>query len=496
MEHALLEQIGRRELVRTGHYIDGAWRTPHEGTFEVRDPATSQVVAEMSDGSAQEAASAVDSAVQAAAAWRRLTGRARASMLRSWHDLIVRNTQDLATIISAEQGKPLEEARGEVSYAASYVQWFAEEAARIHGEILPDSGAGSRRLMALREPVGVVGVITPWNFPLAMLARKAAPALAAGCTVVAKPSEETPLTAAALVQLAQEAGLPRGCVNLVAASRARAPEVVGTWLKDERVRKITFTGSTAVGKHLARESAGTLKRLSLELGGNAPFIVFEDADLDTAVASLMSAKFRNGGQACVAPNRIFVHESIAAAFIDRLAAAVSVLKVGPATCPHSRIGPLINSSARDKVERHVQDAISKGARLVAGGSQLLPPHVPSGGHYYPPTVLAEVTSSMIVMEEETFGPVIPVATFSGDDEAAARANATPYGLAAYFHTSDASRIWRFSERLEFGVLGINEGVLASEVAPFGGIKDSGYGREGSRHGLEDYQQLKYMCQGL
>jgi succinate-semialdehyde dehydrogenase / glutarate-semialdehyde dehydrogenase len=338
----------------------------------------------------------------------------------------------------------------------------------------------------------VVAAITPWNFPLAMIARKLAPALAAGCTVVAKPAEDTPLTAAALVQLAHEAGFPAGTINLVLASRERTPEVVDVWLKDSRLRKITFTGSTPVGKHLARASADTLKKLSLELGGNAPFIVFEDADLDAAVEGLMVSKFRNGGQTCVCPNRVYVHESVHARFVDKLAARVSALKVGPATDAASQIGPMINARAVDKIDRHVRDAIAKGARAVAGGQRL---QGIGAGHYYAPTVLVNATPEMELSCEETFGPVVPVFTFRDEDEAVRLANDTPFGLASYFYSQDPARIWRVAERLETGIVGINEGALAAEAAPFGGVKESGYGREGSRHGLDDYLHVKYLCQG-
>jgi succinate-semialdehyde dehydrogenase / glutarate-semialdehyde dehydrogenase len=348
--------------------------------------------------------------------------------------------------------------------------------------------------MVTKEPVGVIAAITPWNFPLAMIARKIAPALAAGCTVVAKPAEDTPLTALALVRLAEEAGIPPGVLNIVTSSREKVKEVVGAWLTDSRVRKITFTGSTAVGKHLARESADTLKRLSLELGGNAPFIVFEDADLDAAVNGLMAAKFRNGGQTCVSPNRVYVHEAVYSQFAEKLAARVEALRVGPATREDSQIGPMVNARAVEKIESHVQDALARGGKLLTGGKRLKN-EIADGPNYFAPTVIAEASHDMALASEETFGPVAPLFRFSSEDEVVRLANDTPFGLAAYFYSRDIGRVARVAERLQTGLVGINEGVLSSEAAPFGGVKESGYGREGSRYGLDDYMQTKYQCQG-
>ncbi len=386
----------------------------------------------------------------------------------------------------------MHESRGEVQYGAAYVEWFAAEAVRICGDIVAEPMPG-RKMLVLKEPVGVVAAITPWNFPLAMIARKIAPALAAGCTVVAKPAEDTPLTALALVYLAELAGVPAGVLNIVTASRERTPEVVDVWLADSRVRKITFTGSTPVGKHLARESAATLKKLSLELGGNAPFIVFEDADLDAAVEGLMASKFRNGGQTCVCPNRIYVHEAVHDDFVERLARRVGALKVGPASEAGSQIGPMINARAVDKIARHVEDAVARGARVVTGGRRV---RTGDGPHYYAPTVLVGATPEMALSCEETFGPVAPIFRFASEDEVIGHANDTPFGLAAYFYSNDVRRIWRVAQALETGIVGINEGAIAAEAAPFGGVKESGYGREGSRHGLDDYLHLKYLCQGL
>ncbi len=483
--------LQRADLIGTRNFIAGAWRDAAQGgRLPVTNPADGAVIAEVPDSQAADARTAVDAAEAAFAAWRATPAKQRATLLKRWNDLIVAHEADLGALISLEQGKPLAEGRGEVIYAASYVEWFAEQATRANGEVIPAPAPG-RRMLALREPVGVVAVITPWNFPAAMIARKIAPALAAGCTVVGKPAEDTPLTALALARLAQEAGLPAGVLNLVCASREHTPEVVDAWLADERVRKISFTGSTPVGQHLARESAGTLKKLSLELGGNAPFIVFDDADLDAAVEGLMAAKFRNGGQTCVCPNRVYVQRPVHDRFVEKLATRVAALKVGPAHEPASQIGPMINARAVDKIERHVADALALGARVVVGGQRLKA----LGPTYFAPTVLVGATPQMACACEETFGPVVPVSVFDTEAEVVAAANATPYGLASYFYTRDAARIWRVTDALESGIVGVNEGALAAEAAPFGGVKASGYGREGSVHGLDDYQHIKYMCQG-
>ncbi|MFT4248709.1 MAG: NAD-dependent succinate-semialdehyde dehydrogenase [Pseudomonas sp.] len=483
--------LSDRDLQRTRHYLAGQWRDAASGArYDVLDPATDIAFAQVPDAGADDARAALDAAHAAFPAWRAMPARQRANILRRWHALLLQHQDDLGRLISREQGKPLAEARGEIAYAASYVEWFAEEAVRAYGDVIPAAAPG-RRMLVLKEPVGVIAAITPWNFPAAMIARKIAPALAAGCTVVARPAEDTPLTALALVRLAERAGVPAGVLNIVTSSRANAAAVADVWLADARVRKLTFTGSTPVGRHLARESAGTLKKLSLELGGNAPFIVFDDADLDAAVAGLIAAKFRNGGQTCVCPNRIYVQDGVYDTFLDKLSVAVSALQVGPASDPHAQIGPMINARAVEKIERHVADALAQGARVVVGGARL--PRV--GGNFFQPTVLADVRDGMACTQEETFGPVAPVSRFAREDEVVAAANATPYGLASYFYTRDPARIWRVAEALESGIVGINEGVLASEAAPFGGIKASGYGREGSRYGLDEYQQTKYLCQG-
>jgi succinate-semialdehyde dehydrogenase/glutarate-semialdehyde dehydrogenase len=482
--------ISRDDLLPGRNFI-GGWCEAQEGRrFDVTDPATDAVFAGVPDSGAVDARAALEAAHAAFADWRKVPARQRAALLKRWNDLILANQEDLGRLISTEQGKPLAEGRGEVAYAASYVEWFAEEATRANGDVIPAPVPG-RRMFALKEAVGVVAAITPWNFPAAMIARKIAPALAAGCTVVCKPAEDTPLTSLALVRLAEEAGLPPGVLNIVTASRQRAAEVVDVWLDDPRVRKISFTGSTPVGKHLARRSADTLKKLSLELGGNAPFIVFDDADLDAAVEGLMAAKFRNGGQTCVSPNRVFVQAGAHDAFVEKLAARIAALQVGPASDERSQIGPMINARAVDKIERHVSDAVERGARIVVGGQRL----AALGANYFAPTLLADADATMACACEETFGPVVPVTRFATEAEVIAAANGTPYGLAAYFFSSNVQRIWRVAEALESGLVGVNEGALAAEAAPFGGVKESGYGREGSVHGLDDYMSLKYVCQG-
>jgi len=483
--------LQRDDLLRSKHFIGGRWCEAASGArYDVEDPALARAFASVPDGGADDARAALESAHAAFPAWRAVPARDRSRILARWNALLLEHKEDLGKLISREQGKPLAEAIGEVAYAASYVEWFAAEAVRSYGDVIPPPVRG-RQMFAVKEPVGVIAAISPWNFPAAMIARKIAPALAAGCTVVAKPAEDTPLTALALAKLAEEAGVPAGVLNLVTASRAHAPEVVDVWLADARVRKLTFTGSTPVGRHLARASADTLKKLSLELGGNAPFIVFEDADLDAAVDGLMASKFRNGGQTCVCPNRVYVHDAVHDDFVQRLVKRVAALKVGPGSDPVSQIGPLINARAVEKVERHVRDAVSKGAQVASGGEPL--PAL--GPNYFQPTVLTGVTATMDCSCEETFGPVVPVSRFNDEGAVVAEANSTPYGLAAYFYTRDVRRIARLASALESGLVGINEGAVAAEAAPFGGIKASGYGREGSRYGIDEYMHIKYLCQG-
>jgi succinate-semialdehyde dehydrogenase/glutarate-semialdehyde dehydrogenase len=483
--------LSKGELIRENNFIGGLWVPATDGAqFAVTNPATGEVVTNVANSGPADARAATNAAAQAFPMWRDTLPKERAAVLRRWHTLILETANSLGELISLEQGKPLAEGRGEVAYGASYVAWFADEATRIYGDIIPQQQRG-KRMTAVKEPVGIVAAITPWNFPLAMIARKIAPALAAGCTVVAKPAEDTPLTALALALLAHEAGVPAGVLNVTSASRDHAVATVADWLEDSRVRKITFTGSTPVGKYLARESASTLKKLSLELGGNAPFIVFDDADLDAAVAGLLAAKFRNGGQTCVCPNRVYVQDGVYERFATLLSERVAELKVAPATDPAAQIGPMINVRALEKIARHVDDAVRHGARVLTGGNRLSE----LGPHYFAPTVLADATADMELCCEETFGPVVPLFRFTDEAEAVQAANDTPFGLASYFYSQDVRRINRVGRQLEAGIVGINEGALASEAAPFGGVKESGYGREGSRYGLDDYLSIKYLCQG-
>jgi succinate-semialdehyde dehydrogenase/glutarate-semialdehyde dehydrogenase len=475
-------------FARTEAFIGGQWRdAPHR--FAVQDPATGAQIAQVVDGDAALAREAVDAAEIALAAWRAEPAKVRAAALLAWRDAILAEKEALARLITLEMGKPLAEARGEIDYGTAYLEWFAEEAKRADGEVLAGGPAG-RRMLTLREPVGVVAVITPWNFPLAMLTRKAAPAIAAGCAVVAKPAEDTPLTALALAALAESSGLPVGLFNVLPGDRASAATITGAWLDDPRVRKLSFTGSTPVGKLLARSSADTLKRVSMELGGDAPFIVFDDADREVAVRALMNAKFRNAGQACIAANRVWVQSGIRETFETALLAAMAELTVGPGHEDGVRIGPLINDRALEKVERLVVDALAHGAETPIGGARLDRP-----GAFYPPTLLTGVTDAMACAGEEIFGPVIALSTFDDETALVAELNRSPYGLAAYFCTRDMARVWRLSDQLQVGMVGVNEGAISSEVAPFGGVKMSGYGREGSRHGLGDYQSIKYVCLG-
>ncbi|GHC17363.1 NAD-dependent succinate-semialdehyde dehydrogenase [Aidingimonas halophila] len=484
--------LSRSSLIRTENFIAGHWVGSDGGsTFGVHNPADLRQIASVPDSTHDDAWQAADSAQSAFKAWKSTPAKRRGQLLKQWHALVMSHQDDLGRLISLEQGKPLAEGRGEIQYAASYIEWFAEEAPRIEGDLIEPSVDG-RRMLAVREPVGVVAVVTPWNFPAAMIARKMAPALAAGCTVVAKPAEDTPLTSLALIHLAEEAGIPAGVINVVCASRECTPAVADAWLRDTRVRKISFTGSTPVGKQLARESAATLKKLSLELGGNAPFIVFDDADLDAAVEGLMASKFRNGGQTCVCPNRVYVHETVFNTFAYKLTDRVAALRVGPASETDSQIGPMINTRAVEKIMKHIDDAVAKGGKILVGGQQV---RTDIGPNYVAPTVLADVSSDAQLCQEETFGPVVPLCRFTGEEEVIGMANNTPYGLAGYFYSGNISRIWRVADALETGIVGINEGVVASEVAPFGGIKESGYGREGSKYGLDDYMHIKYLCQG-
>ncbi|GGY05263.1 NAD-dependent succinate-semialdehyde dehydrogenase [Litchfieldella qijiaojingensis] len=467
-------------------YIDGQWRDAPRH-FAVTDPATGDVLAEVPDLGGDDARDAIAAAEAAWPAWRKRPAKERSALLRAWFDAIMAHQEELARLMTLEQGKPLAESRGEVAYGAAFVEFYAEEAKRMAGDTLPSHGA-DKRILVFREPVGVVAAITPWNFPLAMITRKCAPALAAGCPVVIKPAEATPLTALALARLAEQAGLPAGVLNVITAERpAEIGEVLTT---DPRVRKVSFTGSTPVGKRLLAQCAGTVKKAAMELGGNAPFIVFDDADLDAAVEGAIASKFRNSGQTCVCTNRLLVQANVYDAFIEKLAKRVAELKVGNGLEDSVVQGPLINAAAVDKVQSHIRDALDKGARLVCGGE----PHA-LGGTFFQPTVLADVTPEMRVARDETFGPLAPVFRFDTEEQAIAMANATEFGLAAYFYARDYRRIWRVMEGLEYGMVAINEGLLSTELAPFGGVKESGLGREGSHHGLEDFTELKYVCVG-
>ncbi|WP_254277086.1 NAD-dependent succinate-semialdehyde dehydrogenase [Halomonas sp. 3H] len=467
-------------------FIAGEWRDA-ERRFAVTDPASGETLAEVPDLGAADAREAVAAAEAAWPAWKRRTAKERANLLRAWYDALMAHQEALARLMTLEQGKPLAESRGEVAYGASFLEFYAEEAKRVAGETLPSHGV-DKRILVFREPIGVVAAITPWNFPLAMITRKCAPALAAGCPVVIKPAEATPLTALAVARLAELAGFPAGVINVVTASRpAEIGEVLTT---DPRVRKISFTGSTPVGKRLLAQCAGTVKKASMELGGNAPFIVFDDADLDAAVEGAVASKYRNSGQTCVCTNRLLVQAGVHDAFVEKLAARVAELKVGSGLEEDVVQGPLINPAAIEKVEAHIADALAKGGRLVTGGK----PHA-LGGTFFEPTVIADVTEEMRVAREETFGPLAPVFRFETDEQAIAMANATEFGLAAYFYARDYRRIWHVMEGLEYGMVAVNEGILSTELAPFGGVKESGLGREGSRHGLDEYTELKYVCVG-
>ncbi|MDB6177654.1 NAD-dependent succinate-semialdehyde dehydrogenase [Paracoccus sp. Z330] len=468
-------------LLRQQALIGGKWvDADDQACIEVTDPATGNVLGSVPDVSAQQTQAAISAAEDAFSSWRRRSPSERADLLMAWHDLMLASAEDLALILTLEQGKPLAEARGEISYGASFVKWFAEEARRIEGAIIPAS-SHDRRILATKEPVGVCAIITPWNFPNAMITRKVGPALAAGCTVVVKPSEFTPFSALALGVLAERAGIPAGVINIVTGMPNRiGPALTGS----ATVRKLSFTGSTRVGSFLMGQSAATVKRLSLELGGNAPFIVFDDADLDAAVEGAIASKFRNGGQTCVCSNRILVQAGIHDAFVQRLAQRVRNMKVGPGIAAASQVGPMINQAAIDKIDAHVQDALAKGARIAARAD------VPGGRQYAAPVVLTGATPEMVLASEETFGPVAPIFRFETEDQAVALANGTPFGLAAYFYTQDLKRAWRLGDALEFGMVGLNTGAVSMVESPFGGVKKSGLGREGARAGIDEYLETK------
>lgn len=477
--------LTHEELLATRCYIDGQWIAGLQ-QFDVINPATGALVSSVPLLGAAETRLAIAAAHKAGGPWKALPAKERSRLLRRWFDLVLAHTEVLAQILTAEMGKPLAEARGEIAYGASYIEWFAEEAKRVYGEVIP-APQTDKRFVVLKQPVGVVAAITPWNFPNAMLARKLAPALAAGCTVVAKPAEQTPLSALALAKLAELAGIPRGVINIVTGN----PQTIGGEMtSNPLVRKLTFTGSTGVGKLLIKQCADTVKRVSMELGGNAPFIVFDDADIDAAVRGAMDSKFRNAGQTCVCANRIYVQDGVYEAFAEKLAAAVARLQVGNGMDPAVTQGPLIDAKAVAKVQAHITDALAQGATLAAGGA----PHA-LGGFFFEPTVLRDVTPAMLIAREETFGPVAPLLRFRDEADVIAQANASEAGLAAYFFTADTARVWRVAEALETGMVGINTGLISSEAVPFGGIKQSGYGREGSHYGMDDYLDVKYFCLG-
>lgn len=485
---ALLSVLSRPSLLRQQCLIGGQWQgAVSRQAFAVTDPATGAELACVPDCGAAETTQAIEAANAAWTQWKAETGHARARILRRWFDLIVQHTEDLAQLITAECGKPLTEARGEVAYGASFVEWFAEEAKRAYGDTVP-SPAADKRILVIKQPVGVCAAITPWNFPLAMITRKVAPALAAGCTVVVKPAEQTPLTALALGELATEAGFPAGVFNVLTGDPVA---IGGTLTASPVVRKLSFTGSTEVGRLLMAQSAPTLKKLSLELGGNAPFIVFDDADLDAAVEGAIAAKYRNAGQTCVCANRFLVQDGIYDRFAEKLAARVASLKVGIGREAGVQQGPLIDAAALEKVEALVADAVAHGAMVLTGGKA-----AELGGTFYSPTVLTNVTPAMRVAKEEIFGPVSPLFRFGSEDEAVTMANDTEYGLASYFYSRDVGRVLRVGEALEYGMVGINTGMISNEVGPFGGVKQSGLGREGSRYGMEEYLEIKYLCLAL
>jgi len=486
MKTAPLSLLNDPSLLKTDALINGHW-VKGASRFDVHDPATGQKLADVANLTAKDAEAAIDAANAAWPAWRNKTGKERSILLRKWFDLLMANQEDLGRIMTAEQGKPFAEAKGEVAYGASFVEWFAEEAKRVNGETLPQFD-NNRRLMVLKQPIGVCAAITPWNFPLAMITRKVAPALAAGCPVVIKPAELTPLTALAAAELAIRAGIPAGVVNIITADSDNSIAIGKVFCSSDIVRHISFTGSTEVGRILMAQSAPSIKKLALELGGNAPFIVFDDADIDSAVDGAMASKYRNAGQTCVCANRIYVQDAVYDEFVQKFSAKVKTLKVGNGFEDGVAQGPLIEDAAIEKVQRHVQDAISKGGKVMVGGNKL-------NGQFFEPTVIADARADMLCAREETFGPFAPVFRFHKEQEAVDAANNTEFGLASYFYSRDIGRIYRVSEALEYGMVGINVGIIATEHVPFGGVKQSGLGREGSKHGMDEYLEMKYLCLG-
>ncbi|WP_142501838.1 NADP-dependent succinate-semialdehyde dehydrogenase [Klebsiella sp. 2680] len=481
-------QLNDSTLFRQQALINGRWRDASNGeTLAVTNPANGQLLGNVPKMGAEETREAIDAASRALPAWRALTAKARATLLRRWFDLMMEHQDDLARLMTLEQGKPLAEAKGEISYAASFLEWFAEEGKRVYGDTIPGHQA-DKRLLVIKQPIGVTAAITPWNFPSAMITRKAGPALAAGCTMVLKPASQTPFSALALAELANRAGLPEGVFNVVTGS---ASAIGNELTSNPLVRKLSFTGSTEIGRQLMEQCAKDIKKVSLELGGNAPFIVFDDADLDKAVEGAMASKFRNAGQTCVCANRLYVQDGVYDRFAEKLQQAVSKLQIGDGLQPNVTIGPLIDEKAIAKVQEHIADAIDKGARAMTGGKT----H-PLGGNFFQPTILVNVPANAKVAKEETFGPLAPLFRFKDEADVIHQANDTEFGLAAYFYARDLSRVFRVGEALEYGIIGINTGIISTEVAPFGGVKSSGLGREGSKYGIEDYLEIKYMCIGI
>jgi succinate-semialdehyde dehydrogenase/glutarate-semialdehyde dehydrogenase len=476
--------LNNPQLLRHQAYIDGQWlNADDESTITVVNPSTAVVVGQVPRMGQPETRRAIEAADRALPAWRELSAKARANLLRRWYELIMDNQQDLARIMTLEQGKPLPEAQGEIIFGASYIEWYAEEAKRVYGDVIP--GATDKRMLVLKQPVGVCAAITPWNFPSAMITRKAGPALAAGCTMVLKPASQTPFSALALVYLAEQAGIPKGVLSVVTGTAAVIAEELTS---NPVVRKISFTGSTEIGRQIMEKCAHDIKKVSLELGGNAPFIVFDDADLDAAVDGALASKFRNAGQTCVCANRLYVHDKVYDVFVDKLASAVAALKIGDGFTEGVTLGPLIDGKAVAKVREHIENALALGARVVQGGGA----HA-LGGNFFEPTILVDVPDTARVAKEETFGPLAPVFRFFDDAQVVSKANDTEFGLAAYFYTANLGRVFRVGEALEYGIVGVNTGIISSEAAPFGGVKASGIGREGSKYGLEDYLEIKYLC---
>ncbi len=483
----LKSQLARPDLVCDKAYVGGAWVAAASGkTFDVTNPARGDVIAQVPDLSRAEISTAIAAAEKARHAWAARTGKDRAQVLRKWYDLLIANTEDLAIIMTAEQGKPLTEARGEVAYGASFVEWFGEEAKRIYGETIPGHQP-DKRITVIKQPIGVAAAITPWNFPNAMIARKVAPALAAGCGFVVRPASLTPLSALAMAKLGEEAGIPAGLMSVVTSTASS--DVGKEFCENPLVRKLTFTGSTEVGRILLKQAADQVMKCSMELGGNAPFIVFDDADLDEAVIGAIASKFRNNGQTCVCANRIYVQSGVYDAFAQKLKVAVEALKVGDGLVAGTDLGPLIEASALDKVREHLDDAVSKGAKVLTGGNAL-------DGQFFEPTIVTGATKDMQVSTDETFGPFAPLFAFDDEDDVIAQANDTIFGLASYFYAKDLSRVYKVAEALEYGIVGVNTGIISTEVAPFGGVKQSGLGREGSHHGIDDFMEMKYICMSV